>query len=325
VLALWLTLGAAAHAAVKAGSAAPEIFGRELASGEELSLSDLRGKWVFVDFWASWCGPCMKELPSVVGLHRDLGTGSNFTVLGVSLDSEGTLGDLRKAVKKNGVAYPVIYCNDGCNVVAGEWGVRSIPTTFLIDPQGRIVGEDIPIRQVRSLIEEGGGSGPGPQRNDQRFEPPGKGNNTVPAKQPKLAANYSLRPVQVKCREQLLPSMSGMPGAHDLQVTMDLRRKAPRVSNYRLFLRATKRTRDGRQVDANWRYDINLMLDSSDKRNPYFVEIKDSSDPTKALGFSAPELTAYVDPSTGVCQFLVPLAPDTLKLNYAMALYEQPR
>jgi thiol-disulfide isomerase/thioredoxin len=324
-VAFTLMSAAGAQAAVRQGLPAPEISGRTLETNEPITLSGLRGKWVYVDFWASWCKPCMRELPNVIKLHRDMQSNPEFAVLAVSLDSEGTLGQLRKVVKKNGITYPIVYTNDGCSAIAGAWGVRSIPSTYLVDPQGNIVGEDISISQVRSLIEERGPD-PGQSRYGdirQSERPKARPVDTVPARQPSaLGANYSLKPVQVQCTQQLLPSQTGMQGAHDLEVTMALDQTGPKLRNYRMFLRATKRGKNGQPVDAIWRYDINLLLDPRNRHTPYFIEINDSSDPGKALGYPAPDLTAMIDIERGVCQFIVPLAPDTQKLNYAMAYYD---
>jgi peroxiredoxin len=325
--ALTLALAAGAQAAVRPGLPAPEISGRTLDANEPVTLSGLRGKWVYVDFWASWCKPCMRELPNVIKLHRDMQSNPEFAVLAVSLDSEGTLGQLRKVVKKSGITYPVLYTSDGCQAISEAWGVRSIPATYLIDPNGNIAAEEVSVSQVRGLIEQGGPE-PGQSRYGdirQSERPKARpANNTVPARQPSaLGANYSVKPRQVQCTQQLLPSQTGLQGAHDLEVTMKLESGGPKLRNYRLFLRATKKGPGGRPVDAIWRYDINLLLDPKNRHTPYFIEINDSSDPAKALGYPAPDLTAMIDLERNVCQFIVPLAPDTDKLNYAMAYYDQ--
>jgi thiol-disulfide isomerase/thioredoxin len=310
-LAVVALAASSAFAAPGKGSAAPELSGMDLAGGQERSLSEFKGKWVFVDFWASWCGPCMKELPKVVNLHNELSRNPNFTVLGVSLDEQNTLGDLRKAVQKNKVSYPVIYTGNGWNSLAASWGVSEIPTTFLIDPQGRVVDKDVPISQVKQLIEQGEGAAPREPSN----APP---QLTVPAD------GRVARPVQVTCRERLLPiSMStGMDGGRDLEIVMGLQPSKPKLSKYRMYLRATKRLPDGSAREANWRYDINILLDPTNQRTPYFVEIRDASEPGKTAGFTPPELTAALDLQRNECQFIVPLAPDTLKLNYAVAYYD---
>jgi hypothetical protein len=266
----------------------------------------------------------MHELPNVIALHHDMQNNPDFTVLGVSLDSQQTLGALRKVVKKNGITYPVVFTNDGCRTITERWGVNQIPTTYLIDPQGNIAGENIEVSQVRSLIQQ---NGPDPRQSRygdiRNTKQPRAVNETVPAHQPSaLNANYSVKPTQVQCTQQLMPSQTGMPGAHDLQVTMALASNGPKLRNYRMFLRATKRGKGGKQVDAIWRYDINLLLDPKNRNTPYFIEINDSSDPTKTLGYNAPDLTAMIDLEQNICQFIVPLNTDTLKLNYAMAYYD---
>ena len=102
--------------------------------GRKVSLTEFKGKVVLLDFWATWCDPCLEELPDIKALHekyKDRG----FTVLGVSLDVRGKKA-VGPFVRENNVPYPVLL-TDG--TPPDGYPVIGIPAAFLIDRQGRIV------------------------------------------------------------------------------------------------------------------------------------------------------------------------------------------
>jgi cytochrome c biogenesis protein CcmG/thiol:disulfide interchange protein DsbE len=117
-----------------ARQAAPD-FGLVGLSGAPLRLSDYRGKVVLLNFWATWCPPCVTEIPDLVALREELGT-ERVEVLGISLDTAGA-DAVRAFARERGMSYPTAV--DTAQVSAMYGGVPSIPTTFVIDTHGGVV------------------------------------------------------------------------------------------------------------------------------------------------------------------------------------------
>ncbi len=110
-------------------------------TGKPVSLSSLRGKYVLIDFWASWCGPCRKENPNVVAAYNKYNS-KNFTILGVSLDKAKPAWI--EAINMDGLAWGHVSDLQGWgNAVAQQFGIGSIPQNFLIGPDGKIVGKNL--------------------------------------------------------------------------------------------------------------------------------------------------------------------------------------
>jgi cytochrome c biogenesis protein CcmG/thiol:disulfide interchange protein DsbE len=104
-----------------------------LGSSSELSLADFRGKWVLVNFWASWCEPCRTESPALERFHRE-NRRRGFTVLGI--DTQDLTGDGLAFVREFGLTYPHLRDADGD--AADAWGTTGVPESFLVDPGGRL-------------------------------------------------------------------------------------------------------------------------------------------------------------------------------------------
>jgi len=128
--------------AVRIGAAAP-LFTSPDTSGNALNLKDLRGKYVLLDFWASWCGPCREENPNVVKAYEQF-KDKGFTVLGISLDKDDKRDAWVKAIKEDGLVwYQVSDLKFWNSPVAQLYSIRSIPQNFLLDPQGKIVAANL--------------------------------------------------------------------------------------------------------------------------------------------------------------------------------------
>jgi len=105
-------------------------------AGEKVRPADLRGKVVLVDFWATWCKPCIEGMPAMQKLHEKYG-GKGLAMLGVSIDEKGAKV-VAPFVQKRKFTYPM-FVDGGDDPAWKSFGVRSIPALFLIDKEGRIV------------------------------------------------------------------------------------------------------------------------------------------------------------------------------------------
>jgi peroxiredoxin len=132
------------------GSALPDFTQNDV-NGKPFTLSSLKGKYVLVDFWASWCGPCRAENPNIVKAFNKFKS-KKFTVLGVSLDQDKP--KWLEAIKKDGLAWSHVsdlkYWN---NAVAAQFGIQSIPASFLIDPAGKIIARDLRGADLDKFLE----------------------------------------------------------------------------------------------------------------------------------------------------------------------------
>ncbi len=128
--------------ATSIGSIAPD-FTQNDPTGKPISLSSFKGKYVLLDFWASWCGPCRQENPNVVKVYNQY-KAKNFTVLGVSLDRPNGKDAWLKAIKDDGLTWNHVsdlkFWN---NEAAALYGISSIPGNFLIDPTGKIIAKNL--------------------------------------------------------------------------------------------------------------------------------------------------------------------------------------
>ncbi len=122
--------------------------------GSPVTLSSFRGKYLLVDFWASWCGPCRQENPNVVAAfqkYKDKG----FDILGVSLDRENARASWIKAIHDDKLSWTHVsdlrYWN---NAVAKLYGIQSIPQNLLLDPSGKIIGKNLRGYELHEKLEQ---------------------------------------------------------------------------------------------------------------------------------------------------------------------------
>lgn len=121
-------------------------------NGKMIRIKDLRGKYVLIDFWASWCGPCMKEMPNLVKLYKEY-KGKNFEILGISLDTNKAAW--LAAVKKMGMKWL-----QGCDFkswhsdLAKKCGIKAVPYTLLIDPTGKVVAMKLRGEELEQKVKE---------------------------------------------------------------------------------------------------------------------------------------------------------------------------
>jgi len=158
---LW---GGAASPPVGRGTPAPAFSLERLDTGGELSLAQLSGRVVLINFWATWCKPCEDEMPAMQRLYRSL-EGSGFELLAISVDEDP--GEVRRFRERLGLSFPILWDPD--REVAGAYQTFRFPETLLVGPDGvvveRYVGEKdwdarAYVERIRRLLASGVPSGP---------------------------------------------------------------------------------------------------------------------------------------------------------------------
>jgi len=115
--------------------------------GQMQSLDQYQGKWVIVNYWATWCGTCMKELPDLVDMHEN-NKDKDIVVVGVNFESIGS-EQLKSFVEKLSIPYPVLRSEPVSVTALGK--VPALPTTYIIDPDGRVVAGEVGLVSRQNL------------------------------------------------------------------------------------------------------------------------------------------------------------------------------
>lgn len=135
------------------GNVAPEFVQNDTL-GNPVALSSFRGKYVLVDFWASWCGPCRRENPMVVKAFQQFQP-KGFTIVGVSLDQPGAKEKWMDAIHKDALTWThVSDLKYWENEVAKQYGIRAIPQNFLLDPSGKIIAKNLNGENLEKKLTE---------------------------------------------------------------------------------------------------------------------------------------------------------------------------
>ena len=135
------------------GVMAPDFTQNDV-NGVPVKLSSFRGKYVLLDFWASWCGPCREENPNVVKAYNKY-KDKNFTILSVSLDKQDGRNNWLAAIKNDGLSWTQVSdLKFWSNEAAALYSITSIPSNFLIDPSGKIIAKDLRGGDLENMLEQ---------------------------------------------------------------------------------------------------------------------------------------------------------------------------
>lgn len=135
-----------------AGDAAPD-FEVTLADGQKARLSDLKGKYVLLHFWGSWCGPCRSENPHLAEIYKKYG-GQEFEIFSIGIERNPAAW--RRAIQEDELVWPyqAMESADFSGGVSGLYNIKTIPATFLINPDGDIMGVKLSPEQIEKTLSE---------------------------------------------------------------------------------------------------------------------------------------------------------------------------
>ena len=134
---------------IKEGVLAPNFTSKDI-DGKQYSLYDFRGKYVYIDFWASWCAPCIEKFPEMKKIYNSRDK-SKFEILGVSVDV--SRDSWIKSIEKNKLSWINISNTKGWDEISDSYGVKAVPQNFLVDPNGTIIKKNIELNDLKEILE----------------------------------------------------------------------------------------------------------------------------------------------------------------------------
>lgn len=137
-------------------------FSAPMANGETFELTDLRGQYVLVDFWGSWCAPCLQAIPELKALYADYHDrrytdAKNFELLSVGVETDPARW--RQALERLQLPWPYQVLDHTTSArffdspLAAQYGITAVPTTYLLDPGGQIIGVNLSFPELRKLLD----------------------------------------------------------------------------------------------------------------------------------------------------------------------------
>lgn len=140
------------------GELAPE-FTATLMNGSSFNLSDVKGKYVLLDFWGSWCAPCRRENPSVVSLKKSFGDkefvdANGFEIISIAIETNEK--SWKRAIAKDGLNWDhhIVQLDRFKSPIAKQYGIREIPTKYFIGPDGNIISVNDEFQNIASYLNE---------------------------------------------------------------------------------------------------------------------------------------------------------------------------